>query len=92
MVASFELLDQTSPKVLLLPDLPVTWTSMLRLYCVSPFDLKLQLLATQTFQICTDQQDLDQGLQSVTAQEKLVLASCTVALLQLNLGKRRTVS
>lgn len=61
MVASFELLDQTSPKVLLLPDFPVTWTSMLRLYCVSPFDLKLQLLAMQTFQICTDQQDLDPG-------------------------------
>lgn len=86
MVASFELLDQTLPEVLLLPAFSVMWTSTFPLYHLNPFDLKFQLLAAQIFQNCTDQQgfSFQQGLLSVTAQEELILAACAVALLQLN--------
>lgn len=43
-VASFELLDQTLPKVLLLPDFSVTWVNTFPLCCLNPFDLRFQLL------------------------------------------------
>ena len=38
LVASFELLDQTSPKVLFLPDISVLWVKTFLLYCLCLFD------------------------------------------------------